>query len=69
MRIQLLTALIAYLLVALHKQTHQLKATLWECLCLIRATLFQCKGLDEHRERKRRQKEEIMKQFQTQLFA
>lgn len=40
-RIQLLTALIAYLLVALYKQTHQLKGTLWECLRLIRYTLVQ----------------------------
>lgn len=68
-RIQLLTALIAYLLVALHKQTHHLKTTLWECLCLTRATLFQRKELDEHRERKRRQKERSMNQFQIGLFV
>jgi IS4 transposase len=68
-RIQLLTALIAYLLVALHKQTHQLKATLWECLCLIRATLFQRKELDDHRERKRRREEQRMNQFQIGLFT
>ncbi len=67
--IQLLTALIGYLLVALHKQTHQLKATLWECLCLIRATLFQRRELDAHRERKRQQKEQIMKQYQSELFV
>ena len=68
-RIQLLTALIGYLLVALYKQTHQLKATLWECLCLIRATLFQRKELDEHRERKRRQKEQAINQVQFGLFT
>lgn len=67
-RIQLLTALIAYLLVALHKQTHQLKATLWECLYLIRATLFQSKKLDDHRERKRRREEQTMNQLQIKLF-
>lgn len=68
-RIQLLTALIGYLLVALYKQTHQLKATLWECLCLIRATLFQRKELDENREQKRRQKEHDMNQYQIELFT
>lgn len=67
-RIQLLTALISYLLVALYKQTHQLKATLWECLYLIRATLFQRKELDENRERRRRQTEQEMAQYQMGLF-
>jgi IS4 transposase len=40
-RIQLLTALISYLLVAIYKLKHKLKESLWDCLCLIRATLFQ----------------------------
>lgn len=48
-RIQLMTALIGYLLVAIYKQKHQLKESLWDCLCLVRATLFQrpdCKPSD-----------------------
>ena len=40
-RIQILTALISYLLIALYKQRHALTETLWECLCIVRATLFQ----------------------------
>jgi putative transposase len=40
-RIQILTALISYLLVALFKDANALKVSLWDCLCLVRATLFQ----------------------------
>lgn len=40
-RIQILTALISYLLVALHRVENKLKHSLWECLSLVRATLFQ----------------------------
>lgn len=39
-RIQILTALISYLLVALHKQRHNMKQSLWDCLCFFRAGLF-----------------------------
>ncbi|MGX9220613.1 IS4 family transposase [Massilia varians] len=39
--IQIVTALIAYLLVALYKQAHRLNYTLWHCLALIAATLFE----------------------------
>lgn len=53
-RIQILTALISYLLVVLYKQAHGLKQSLWECLCLIRATLFQRPDIDISRYRKRR---------------
>jgi hypothetical protein len=35
------TALIAYLLAALYKHAHQAKYTLWHCLSLIAATLFE----------------------------
>lgn len=38
--IQIVSALIAYLLVALYKQLHRLTYTLWHCLSLISATLF-----------------------------
>lgn len=40
-RIQIVTALIAYLLVTLYKQTHQSSQTLWLCLSQITATLFE----------------------------
>lgn len=39
--IQIVTALIAYLLAALYKHVHQAKYTLWHCLSLITATLFE----------------------------
>jgi IS4 transposase len=51
-RIQILTALISYLLVVLYKQRHALSASLWECLCVIRATLFQ--RIETEAARKRR---------------
>lgn len=57
-KIQILTALISYLLVVLYKQRHALRASLWECLCVIRATLFKRLESDELRERRRRRSEE-----------
>jgi len=39
--IQIVTALISYLLVILYKQAHRLNHTLWHCLNLITATLFE----------------------------
>ena len=40
-RIQVLTALISYLLIALYKQKHAPTTSMWECLCQIRYALFQ----------------------------
>lgn len=68
-RIQLLTALISYLLVALHKQTHGLKPSLWECLCLVRATLFQRPDIEASLYRKRRRQAEQMARIQPSLFS
>lgn len=68
-RIQLLTALISYLLVALYKQTHGLKQSLWNCLCLVRATLFQRPEIEASRYRKRRMQSEQMARMQLGLFA
>lgn len=67
-RIQLLTALISYLLVALYRQTHGLKKSLWECLCLIRATLFHRPDIDASQYRKRRQHALQMARIQPCLF-
>lgn len=39
--IQVVSALIAYLLVALYKKAHRVRHTLWHCLSLIIATLFE----------------------------
>ena len=53
-RIQILTALISYLLVALFKDANALKQTLWDCLCLVRATLFQRPESEASSYRRRR---------------
>jgi IS4 transposase len=68
-RIQLLTAMISYLLVALYRQAHGLKQSLWECLCLIRATLFQRPEIDDSLYRKRRRHAEHMARIQPSLFS
>lgn len=52
-RIQIVTALIAYLLIALYKQAHGLTQTLWHCLSLISATLFESPVTDMQPSRTR----------------
>lgn len=68
-RIQILTALISYLLVALLRQTNGSKQTLWDCLCLVRATLFQRPESEASTYRKRRQEAQLITQNQGCLFA
>ncbi|WP_062058574.1 IS4 family transposase [Cellvibrio sp. OA-2007] len=58
-RIQVLTALIAYLLLALYRMRHALEVTMWECLALVRATLFQRQQSESYYKRKRRREAEI----------
>jgi IS4 transposase len=67
-RIQILTALISYLLVLLYKQTKGLKQSLWDCLCLIRATLFQRPDIDVSLYRKRRSRLEQLASVQQALL-
>lgn len=67
-RIQILTALISYLLVALHKETNGLKQTHWDCLCLVRATLFQRPNLEASAYRQRRRDEQLITKNQGRLF-
>lgn len=67
-RIQILTALISYLLVALYKQRHKLPQTLWDCLCLIRATLFQRPESERSRHRKRQEEAARTARMQPALF-
>jgi putative transposase len=67
-RIQILTALISYLLVALHKQRHALKQSLWDCLCLIRAAMFQHFDNEESSYRKRRRDALYAAEMQGGLF-
>lgn len=58
-RIQVLTALIAYLLLALYRMRHAVKGTMWECLALVRATLFQRQQIESHYRKKRRREAEV----------
>lgn len=67
-RIQILTALISYLLVALYKQRHGLTSTLWECLCLVRATLFQRVETEASRYRRHREERARQAEIQSALF-
>jgi IS4 transposase len=67
-RIQVLTALISYLLVALYRQRHALKNSLWDCLTLVRATLFQRPQAEASRYRSQRQRQREMSFIQNCLF-
>ena len=67
-RIQILTALISYLLVALHKQRHNLKQSLWDCLCLVRVAMFQHFDTEESPYRRRRRDAQYAIQMQGTLF-
>ena len=63
-RIQILTALISYLLIALYKHRHASPGTLWECLAKVRATLFQrIEAESYYRERRRRRQEVAARQL------
>jgi hypothetical protein len=67
--IQVLTALIGYLLVSLYKDNHKSELSLWECLSHVRATLFQRADLEESYYRKRRQDAARLAEVQGVLFA
>jgi IS4 transposase len=58
-RIQVLTAFICYLLLALYRTRHAIKTTLWECLALVRATLFQRQQTESYYKNKRRREAEF----------
>jgi putative transposase len=68
-RIQILTALIAYLLVALYAKRHGLKKTLWLVLSELRATLFQRPDAELHRQRRWRAQRSQFYSQQGVLFA
>lgn len=67
-RIQILTALISYLLVALYKQRNALTQTMWECLSEISATLFQRTDTEISAYRRRCRDAEYAAQQQPCLF-
>jgi putative transposase len=68
-RIQLLTALIAYLLVALLKQSRQLPGTLWSVLMDLRTGLFLREQEEADRYRRRRERETEFSKLQAGLFT
>ena len=67
-RIQILTALISYLLVVLYQKTHALSVSLWDCLCMVRATLFQRIVREDSPYRRRRQDQMEIHLRQSCLF-
>lgn len=68
-RIQILTALIAYLLLALYRQTHRFAGSLWALLGEIRATLFQRPTIEATLYRQRRDRQLEVSLRQPGLFA
>lgn len=67
-RIQILTALISYLLVALFKETNGFKQSLWDCLCFVRSTLFQRVDSEASSYRRRREAAQLAAENQGCLF-
>jgi len=68
-RIQILTALIAYLLAVLHAQAHGIKTSLWLFLSELRATLFHRPDIELHRHRRWRQQRLMHDLYQQPLFT
>lgn len=68
-RIQILCALISYLLLALYKKSHGFTGSLWTLLGELRATLFQRPTLEAERYRKRREQHQSFAALQHGLFA
>lgn len=70
-KIQILTALIAYLLVALYRHRHAPEQSLWQCLSMLRASLFQRPAVEAHHQRvhQRRRLRLALLNDQGALFA
>jgi putative transposase len=66
-RIQILCALITFLLLALYRQAHGLKQSLWQLLGELRSTLFQRPATEEAMARRRRQLQAELLRLQPQL--
>jgi IS4 transposase len=69
MRIQLLTALIAYMLVLLLRKASRFQGTLWMLLAELRHSLFQRPRTDESHWRRRRAMRERIAAVQPSLFT
>ena len=68
-RIQILTALIAYLLLALYARANGVKHSLWMLLGELRSTLFQRPDTELYRHRRWRLHRELFLSRQRELFA
>ncbi len=68
-RIQILCALISYLLLAIYRKTHGLTRSLWTVLAELRASLFQRPTVEAEQYRKRRQKIDAFAALQSALFV
>ena len=66
--LQILTALITYLLLTLYQARHGLKGTLWNLLAELRATLFQRPTIEADQYRRRQQQRHELTQRQPTLF-
>ena len=67
--VQILSALIAYLLLAIYARLHGIKTSLWLVLAELSATLFQRTQSEIHRERRRREQESNLNSMQAILFT
>ena len=68
-KIQIYSALISYLLIALYRHTHGLKRSMKSTLVLIKSTLFQRPETEQHRlKRRRRKAQEEARQQQMYLI-
>lgn len=68
-KIQILCALIAYLLLALYRRAHGIKTSLWVMLGELRTTLFQRPVTDAVVQRRRQQDRTALRRLQAELFA
>jgi IS4 transposase len=68
-RIQILCALIAYLLLALYRKAHGVATSLWALLSELRATLFQRPSVEYALHRKRQERIRATASLQRELFA
>jgi len=67
--IHLLTALIAYMLVVLLKQTCQFKGSLWMLLAELRAALFERPRTEQSRWKRQKKRDEFLRSVQPGLFT
>jgi putative transposase len=68
-RIQLFTALIAYLMVALYARVHNIKKSLWLLLAELGSTLFQRPQIEWARHRRWREQRSDFQSRQADIFA